>query len=75
MKKHPDGQPCSSVTVESSDNNPGDTDQQFLSKRIYDDTSLDEWIRRRMLNGAVEKRQTWDFGLRAIRECVQNKEA
>jgi hypothetical protein len=43
MEEHPDGQPCGPVTVDSSDNNDADGDQQFERKRIYDDdTSLDE---------------------------------
>jgi hypothetical protein len=40
MEQHPDCQPCGTETMNSSNDNNADCDQQFERKRIYDDTSL-----------------------------------
>jgi len=40
VKKHPDCQPCGTVTVDGGDDYDGDADEQFERKGIYDKKPL-----------------------------------
>jgi len=62
MEEHPDSHPRCEEAVNCRHHNPTNRNQQIFSERIYDVTSALELIRETMLNGAIEKRQTFILG-------------